>query len=300
VVGVTEPAGLSNPATKAGRTQRACLDLLAEHEADGGIPTNGRFVFYELEQRGLATKPDPSDHRPNRRRSHGWPPGQQDIIDALTALRDRGIIRWDWIVDEERRLFTWPYAGSVADYMADRLGEATINPWGDQDPPLILCESKATAGVLAFDVAADYCCPIAGTKGQSRGFLITQVAPLLIGSDRAVRYLGDLDKSGGDIENNTRRVLERAAGRVIEWVRLGITQQQVDDADPPITPIWKVDGRDGQGRWAVEVESFGQAALAALVRDHLDQLLPEPLADVLVREQREREELAAVLRDRSS
>jgi hypothetical protein len=55
----------------------------------GAIPTNLRFLFYELEQRGLATKPDPDDKRRNRRRSIGWPPGQQDVTDALTDLHRR-------------------------------------------------------------------------------------------------------------------------------------------------------------------------------------------------------------------
>lgn len=30
--------------------QRACLDLLREHKRNGDIPTNGRFLFYELER----------------------------------------------------------------------------------------------------------------------------------------------------------------------------------------------------------------------------------------------------------
>jgi hypothetical protein len=43
---------LSAPESKRGRLQQACLDLLRQHERDGAIPTNGRFVFYELEQLG--------------------------------------------------------------------------------------------------------------------------------------------------------------------------------------------------------------------------------------------------------
>src|SRR5262245_14817060 len=45
---------LSGAETKGGRLQRACLDLLREHDGAGTIPTNGRFVFYELTQRGEA------------------------------------------------------------------------------------------------------------------------------------------------------------------------------------------------------------------------------------------------------
>jgi hypothetical protein len=76
--------------TKIQRTMDACLAVLREHEAaEYGLPTNPRFVAYELEQRGLAVKPDPADKRPNKRRSHGWPPGFQDVQDAILRLRER-------------------------------------------------------------------------------------------------------------------------------------------------------------------------------------------------------------------
>jgi hypothetical protein len=47
---------------------------------------------------------------------------------------------------------------------------------------------------------------------------------------------------------------------------------------------------------AVEVEALGQADLVGLVRSQLDAVLPEPLEDVLERERREREAVAAILR----
>lgn len=275
--------------SKKARTERIVRELLLEHEARSELPTNARFVFYELEQRGQATKPQPDDARPNRRRSHGWPPGSQDVTDALTRLREQGAIPWTWIEDEERSLTEWPYAGSVADYLRERLAEATINPFGDDPPPLILCESKAMAGVLRPIVYA-YACPIAGLKGQSGGFLRTAVAPLVADS-RQVLYLGDHDRCGFDIEANTRCVLERETGIPSRWNRLGLTDKQASG----IEPIWKVDGRDRKGHWAWEVESLGQTAAVALVRQGLERLLPEPLADVRERERQERERLAVLL-----
>ena len=44
---------LSKEGTKAGRLQRACPDLLREHEEDGALPTSIRFLFYELLDRGV-------------------------------------------------------------------------------------------------------------------------------------------------------------------------------------------------------------------------------------------------------
>lgn len=278
--------------TKTSRTRRVVLGVLFEHDADGGLPTSIRFVFYELEQAGNARKPDPSDMRPNKRRSHGWPPGEQDIIDAVRDLRESGKIPWRWIADETRRLTEWNYAATVADYLCDRLDGARINPWGAEPPPLIICESRATAGVLEAAVGR-YVCPITGTAGQANGHLRTEVAPLLEENDRRVLYLGDLDFSGGKIEANTKRVLERASGREIDWQRLGMTEAQASARG--ITPILKRDGRTKKVHEAVEVEALGQAGVVALVRAALDGLLPEPLDDVLEREQAERELWAARL-----
>jgi hypothetical protein len=266
--------------------------LLAKHGA-GEIPTNNRFMFYELEQRGLATKPNPDDQRKHRRRNVGWPPGQQDITDALMWLREEGLIPWRWITDQTRHIDVWLHAPSVLGYLRDRLDEARINPWGDEPPPLIICESKATADVLRSAVS-EYVCPITGTGGQCGGFLRTEVAPLLIGNDRRPLYIGDLDKSGVvDIEGNTRRVLERASRRPLDWRRVAIRPEQAQN----IEPILKPDGRERDRRlhrcW--EVESLGQRRLVALVREALDELLPEPLFRVQAREAEQRQETARLL-----
>jgi hypothetical protein len=47
---------LSRSGTFARRMQDAALALLHEHEADGQLPTNGRFLFYEAEGRGLVRR----------------------------------------------------------------------------------------------------------------------------------------------------------------------------------------------------------------------------------------------------
>lgn len=238
-------------------------------------------------------KPSPTDRRRNRRRSIGWPPGEQDVIDAVTRLRESGEIPWDWIADEERQLTVWAYSESVAAYLLERLTRARIDAWAPLEPPLILCESKGTAAALR-SVAGGYLAPIAGVRGMANGFLRTQIAPLLDDSDvRHVLYLGDLDVSGEHIEANTRHVLERASECALLWSRIGITQAQV--AELGITPIHKVDGR-GKAKLAhlaYEVESLGQTRVIALVRDALEALLPEPLERV---QGREDEQIAAARR----
>ena len=99
---------LSAPETKAGRLQRACLALLQEHKREGTIPTNGRFLFYELEQQGVVPKHYVKPSGEKRARTPA-----QDIADATLRLRKLGLVPWDWILDESRDATTWRYAGSV-------------------------------------------------------------------------------------------------------------------------------------------------------------------------------------------
>ncbi len=273
---------LSSPRSAKGRLQRAVLALLYGHRDRDELPTNGRFVFYELEQAG-----DVSKKRTGARRA------DQNTSEALMWLRERGVIPWSWIVDETREVHGWQYPASVAEYVVECVKEARINPWAGP-PPLIVCESRSLGGVLR-PVVVEYGCEVAPTNGQCGGFLHTEVAPLLRDNDRRVLYLGDHDLSGDQIEANTRDVLERETGREIEWRRIAITAEQIEARG--LTAIFKADMRYRPPREheAWETEALGQTTVTALMRAALDELLPEPLDDVLEREQAERELWAARL-----
>jgi hypothetical protein len=103
-----------------------------------------------------------------------------------------------------------------------------------------------------------------------------------------VIYIGDYNRAGADIEANTRRALEVEVGP-LAWERLLLTAAQIAEHDPP--PKWKTDNRDGRTAQTWEAESIGQAELVAILRRHLDGLIPEQLERVHVRERREREQV---------
>jgi hypothetical protein len=280
---------LSKPDSGRGRLQRMVLRLLLDHEAAGEIPTSGRFVFYELEGRGLVRK----SKRGESRRGKVDDPREQEVIDALMWLRDKGVIPWGWVVDETRILYEWQYAPTVAEYVREAADHARINPWTGE-PPLLLVESRSLGGVLRT-MTSQYLVSIAATNGQVGGFLHTEIVPLLRGNDRVVLYLGDWDHQGHQIEANTRRVLEQETGRGIGWTRAAITQEQI--AERELAPTWKIDNRYDPplDHEAWEAEALGQGTIQQLVRDALDRLLPEPLEDVLEREEAQRERVAALL-----
>jgi hypothetical protein len=274
---------LSKATTEAGRLQRAALACLYDHHDAGEIPTGGRFLFYELEQAGIVSKGKINTATGEKVKRPDAP-----LVKALTHLRQHQIIPWAWITDESRNLVRWEYADSVADYLARAVHRSRIDAWGGSAPPLIICESKATAGVLT-GLVSDYLCPIAPTGGQCGGFLHTDIAPLLLEKPTIVLYLGDYDLAGGHIESNTRRVLESATAMDIPWARVAITKAQIEERG--LEPIQKKDKRfnDGNPHEAWEVEALGQATVKQLLRDELDSIIPEPLETVRARERQEQD-----------
>jgi hypothetical protein len=291
--------GLSAPESKAGRLQRACLDWLLQHERKGTIPTNGRFLFYELEQQGVI----PKAYRDASGKERARTPAQ-DISDATMRLRERGLVPWWWILDESRDVGTRRYAASVYEYMLDTVSLARINCWGRQLPPLVICEARATRGVLERIATDEYLCPITATGGQCGGHIVNEIVPLLTDNDRKVLYIGDceVDGPGDQIEANTRRYIEEHTRRAFTsdtWIKVALTPEQVA-RNPRLRrlTIDKVDRRYKPPRpyKAIECEAVGQEVLERMLRKVLDDLLPEPLERVRVREERQRKRLAALLR----
>ena len=265
--------------TRSGRLQAALLELLRgpRHAGSGAIPTSIRFLFYELEQLGVLDK--------RGRRA--------DLSEAVMALRRAGAVPWSWIVDETRSLEDWAYRDSIRDYALAAISVGRIDCWAGDPPPLILAESRSLAGVLR-PIARAYLCPVAATNGQVGGFLHTDVIPALRRGQR-VLYFGDEDLAGHQIEWNARRVIEDATG-ALAWERLALTAAQVREHDLP--PIQKLDRRYKPPRaaQAYETEALSQTAVQDLLIARLDELLPEPIAAVQVREQAERELVASALR----
>ena len=288
---------LSAPDSKKGKLQRACLALLQKHEREGTVPTNVTFLFYELEQRGVVPK-----HYLDATGSKRARTPRQDSSDATMRLREHGLVPWWWLVDESRKLTTWRYAASAYDYVAESVERVRIDCWRGEPPPLVLCESRATAGVLD-GIASDYLTPISGTGGQCGGHLVNKAVPLLVGNERKVLYLGDCEERGpGDqIEANTRHYIEEHAGRTFTaktWIKVALTPEQVvRNSRLRALTIDKVDNRYRPPRpyRAVECEALGQAVLERMLRRVLDRLIPEPLDRVQVREQRQRAEVRTAL-----
>jgi hypothetical protein len=268
--------------SKIEQLRQVLRELLAEHERDGAIPTSARFLFYELVQRGVLSK----EHDEERARRP-----DQDLHDALMDIGEDDSIPWDWIVDETRSIEHNVAYPSVKEGVVRQLPYVELDPW-EGNKPFILTESRSLAGALR-PIAEEYRCRLAATNGQCGGFLRTDVA-LYLTIEHPVLYFGDLDLAGGQIEENTRCVLEDIKGDTLQWERLAITREQVEQYEVPV--IIKKDKRYKNRRFeralttgrplrpgeheAVETEALRQTVLMDILRQRLDALLPEPLARV--------------------
>jgi hypothetical protein len=88
----------------------------------------------------------------------------------------------------------------------------------------------------------------------------------------------------------------------LAWERLALTEAQADAYDLRRLAIVKRDQRyrDGRPHEAIETEALSQPVLTGILTARLDELTPEPLADVLERERAEREALRELLDGGSS
>jgi hypothetical protein len=122
--------------SNAAKLRDALVAALREHECARALPTSARFLYYELIAREIISKVKKGARRTD-----------QDMINALTTLREKGIIPWSWISDETRSLSDFSGFSTIVDWLAAQLDTARIDPWGG-NVPLILTESRSLAGVL--------------------------------------------------------------------------------------------------------------------------------------------------------
>ncbi len=193
----------------------------------------------------------------------------------LCELRRDGQIPFEWIADNTR----WMRKPKTYDCKEDmlRLTAQTYRRalWNDQDAYVeVWLEKEALAGVVV-EVTAKWDVPLMVTRGYPSLSYIHSAAEAISSQDKPafLYYFGDHDPSGVDIPRTVDIGLrELAPDADIEFVRVAVNPEQIEEFDLPTRPTKKSDSRSkGFEGESVEVDAIPPAHLRQLVEDCIVQ-----------------------------
>jgi hypothetical protein len=243
----------------------------------------------------------------NTERNYKW------LGDLVSKARTAGLIDWSHIVDRTRRAAGGDQGWSSPEAaVASVVDWYTISKWvGQRWHVEVWVEKEALVDVIS-QPAARWNVTYMACKGSPSTSVMHQAAQRLRRHERAgkktlVIYLGDFDPTGLDIDRDIRARLA-LFGSVATVTRVGLTQEQIEDLDPPPSPAKATDSRtpgyvddhpwviddDGTERcW--ELDALEPATLEQLVEDAILDRLDRDGWDARVRrEEREKDVLRAL------
>lgn len=208
----------SETCSKKGRgmAQRS-LDLIEamRASAEAAQPITGRGIGYKLFTQGLIGSMARSE--------------MQRVYRLLKEARERGVIPWEWIVDETRaieRVSTWTDPAEYARCVA----QSYRRDFWDQQPHRVQVwsEKGTVRGVLA-PVLDHYAVGFLPVHGFSSATSVHDSAEDDDGRDLIVLYVGDFDPSGLFMsEQDLPTRFAKYDGDHIILTRIALTVEQLD------------------------------------------------------------------------
>jgi hypothetical protein len=199
---------------RRGMAQRS-LDLIEAMRAvaEAAQPITGRGVGYKLFTRGLIASMAKSE--------------MQRVYRLLREARERGLIRWDWIVDEGRALERTATWDNPADYAECVANSYRRDFWNQQPVRCEVWSEKGTVRGVLQPVLDEYAVGFRVLHGFSGATTIHDVAQDDDGRELIVLYVGDFDPSGMFMsERDLPDRLARYDGEHITLKRIALTRPQ--------------------------------------------------------------------------
>lgn len=236
------------------------IDSIVSEYQEQGYRLTVRQLYYQLVAR---------DHIPNTVQSY------DRTVALLTNARMAGLIDWDAIEDRTRGLVErnhWSSGGELLQTCANQYHE---DLWSNQESRVfVIVEKEALAGVLE-PVCKEWDIPLLPARGYPSATVLRELAKgriMRASQEIVVLHLGDHDPSGIDMG----RDLEERLGlfsrhRVhIDFRRIALNMDQVEEQQPPPNPAKTTDSRYGEYR-----AQFGNSSweLDALSPKYLHKLV---------------------------
>jgi hypothetical protein len=262
---------------KRERRTRARIDLLDRqiiNALERDHPQSVRHVFYLMTDPRLPEPVEKSDR------------GYRHVANRTVLLRRSGVLPYGYITDASRRgYFTDTYSGA-ADFLQQVSGLYRADLWKRSEFYCeVWCESRSIAGVIEAD-CEELAVALYPAGGFSSISLAFQAAEFINqqhrGRDVVIFYIGDYDPAGvlidGSIEREIRQHLSEDIA--LQFVRIGITAEQIAAYDLPTKPRNKNDRRALHIERTVEAEAMPAHILRGLLRDAIEALLPDDALEV--------------------
>jgi hypothetical protein len=246
-------------------------------------PQSVRHVFYRMTDPRLLEPVEKSDR------------GYRHVQTRLKELRRAGVVPYGWITDASRRGYFVDTFSDRFDFVSRISGLYRADLWSRNDAYCeVWTESRSIAGVIEDD-CREFAVSLYPAGGFSSITLAFEAAEQINaehnGRELIVFYIGDYDPAGVLIDVSLEAELREHLDPEVsmEFVRLGITAEQIAEYDLPTKPRKAGDSRSPHVTETVEAEAMPAGIMRSLLRDGIEALLPgKALATARAAEESER------------
>lgn len=229
-----------------------------------------RQLYYQFVSRDLI---------PNTQRSY------DRLGSIINDARLAGLVDWSHMVDRTRNAQTLPHWESPRDIIRTTSRQFNIDLWKNQEyRPEVWIEKDALIGVIEWICTENdvlyFSCRGYNSQSEMWRAAMRMQEHVKAGQKPVILHLGDHDPSGLDM---SRDILDRIRSvfrvRPIEFRRLALNMDQIEDADPslPPNPTKITDSRSGpyieeHGNESWELDALQPAFIERLIEVALDDL----------------------------
>jgi hypothetical protein len=249
-------------------------------------PQTLRHVYYRMTDPRLPVPIQKTDN------------GYDRIRHYLHDLRRDGIVPYDYVVDSSRVGIFVPRFNNAADFLRAYAGSYRADIWADRPRYCqVWVESRSLAGVLE-DLCWQYAVDLYPCGGFASLSFVYEAAKKINrehdGRELVIYYIGDYDPAGVLIDVALEQELREHLHPDVklQFLRLGITEQQVARYRLPTKTRKASDPRAPHVKWTVEAEAMPAATMRGLISGAIAELLPaDALERAAKKEARERRKL---------
>lgn len=210
----------------------------------------------------------------------------------LDAARKAGEVDWDAIEDRTRtlrRIGVWDTPESAVERLKEQF---KLDPWERQPKKQrieVWVEKDAAVGIVVPTCNA-LRLPYFSCRGYSSSSGLYEAGKRLeayrkAGYETLILYLGDHDPSGVQMTDVSRDRVDLYARGGINFRRIALTLDQVDEYKPPANFVketdsrtkWYVDKFETEDCW--ELDALSPKVVDALIREHVDPLIDKEAWD---------------------